>query len=80
LSLLESYNQGNYEDDNEQCQRITIQLPQDADVLIGYSTTPGYLSWRHSNTGSWFIQTVCKVMTEDAWKEDIVSIMTQVYT
>ena len=36
-------------------------LPVEADMLIAYATVPGYVSWRNSERGSWFIQALVKV-------------------
>lgn len=37
-----------------------ITLPADADFLIVRSTVKGYLSFRETVSGSWFIQSLCK--------------------
>ena len=31
------------------------------DLMVAYSTTPGFVSWRDSTNGSWFIQDLCEV-------------------
>ena len=30
-----------------------ISLPSESDFIYGYSTVPGYYSWRNSQRGSW---------------------------
>ena len=41
------------------------------DMLIVYSTVPGYLSYRDSNYGSWFIESLVKVFMEEACEKDL---------
>ena len=36
-------------------------LPVEADMLMAYATVPGYVSWRNSERGSWFVQALVKV-------------------
>ena len=36
-------------------------LPVESDMLLAYATVPGYVSWRNSEKGSWFIQALVKV-------------------
>ena len=31
------------------------------DLMVAYSTIPGFVSWRDSTNGSWFIQDLCEV-------------------
>ena len=37
------------------------RIPNNADFLIYRSTPEGYVSWRHPDMGSWFIQAICDV-------------------
>ena len=53
-------------------------LPSEADFLIAYSTVPGYVSWRHSRKGSWFIQALVDVFKTQARHEDLVSMLIKV--
>uniref|UniRef100_A0A0M3IVB9 CASPASE_P20 domain-containing protein n=1 Tax=Ascaris lumbricoides TaxID=6252 RepID=A0A0M3IVB9_ASCLU len=52
--------------------------PIEADILISYATTPGYVSWRNSMKGSWFIQSICEVFSKYAKDTDILSMLTMV--
>ncbi|NXJ76846.1 CASP3 protein, partial [Trogon melanurus] len=56
------------------CQKI----PVEADFLYAYSTAPGYYSWRNSAEGSWFIQSLCKMLEEHARKLELMQILTRV--
>ncbi|XP_072274841.1 caspase-10-like isoform X2 [Pyxicephalus adspersus] len=37
----------------------TNTIPEEADVLIGMSTVDGYISYRHIENGTWYIQALC---------------------
>ncbi|XP_033087864.1 caspase-10 isoform X1 [Trachypithecus francoisi] len=54
-------------------------IPVEADFLLGLATVPGYVSFRHVEEGSWYIQSLCdhlKVLVPR--QEDILSILTAV--
>uniref|UniRef100_A0A8C9I4Q9 Caspase 10 n=1 Tax=Piliocolobus tephrosceles TaxID=591936 RepID=A0A8C9I4Q9_9PRIM len=54
-------------------------IPVEADFLLGLATVPGYVSFRHVEEGSWYIQSLCnhlKVLVPR--REDILSILTAV--
>ncbi|XP_075045587.1 caspase-3-like [Mixophyes fleayi] len=55
-----------------------IEIPNEADFLYAYSTPPGYFAWRNSVDGSWFIQSLCKVLLEHGNKLELLQILTQV--
>lgn len=55
-----------------------ISIPACADFLISYATAPGYYSFRNTQKGSWFIQSLCEVLKEFHYKEDVSSMMTRV--
>ncbi|VDN05970.1 unnamed protein product [Thelazia callipaeda] len=52
--------------------------PAEADILVAYATTPGYVSWRNSLKGSWFIQSICQIFAQYAKSNDILSMLTLV--
>ncbi|KAM9193896.1 caspase-3 [Mergus octosetaceus] len=60
--------------DEMMCQKI----PVEADFLYAYSTAPGYYSWRNAAEGSWFIQSLCRVLKEYARKLELMQILTRV--
>ncbi|NXK54933.1 CASP3 protein, partial [Chauna torquata] len=60
--------------DETMCQKI----PVEADFLYAYSTAPGYYSWRNAAEGSWFIQSLCRVLREYARKLELMQILTRV--
>ncbi|CAD5213133.1 unnamed protein product [Bursaphelenchus okinawaensis] len=52
--------------------------PSMADFLVAYSTVPGFVSWRNSVNGSWFIQSICEVFSKEAAHCDILELLTKV--
>ena len=53
-------------------------LPTEADFLLAYATVPGYVSWRNSEYGSWFIKALVDVMYEEATTEHLVDMLVEV--
>jgi len=56
----------------------SITLAAASDFFVGYSTPPGYKSWRNTVEGSWYIATLCKVFKEFAWKYDLMSMAAKI--
>jgi len=57
---------------------VSYKIPNHADFLIGYSTIPGFYSWRNTTAGSWFIQALCHVLQNEGNSRDLLSILTRV--
>ena len=55
---------------------LPISIPAYSDVLIGYSTLPGFVSYRSSQEGSWYIQCLVEVFSQYAFEEDVLSLLT----
>ena len=49
-----------------------------SDYLLSYSTIPGHVSWRNKKTGSWFIYTLANVFKDNATKEHLIDMLTEV--
>ncbi|EFN73736.1 Caspase Nc [Camponotus floridanus] len=49
-----------------------------SDMLIVYSTLPGYVSYRDKITGSWFIHYLCSIFMNYAYKTHIYDLFTMV--
>ncbi|KAG5319858.1 DRONC Caspase, partial [Acromyrmex heyeri] len=49
-----------------------------SDMLIVQSTLPGYVSYRDSKTGSWFIQILCKMFMKHAHKNHVQDLFNMV--
>uniref|UniRef100_H3A527 Caspase-8 n=1 Tax=Latimeria chalumnae TaxID=7897 RepID=H3A527_LATCH len=58
---------------------VKNSLPNEADFLIGMATVEESLSYRSVNTGTWYIQALCKNLKEMCPRgEDVLSILTSV--
>ncbi|XP_061701122.1 caspase-9 isoform X2 [Syngnathoides biaculeatus] len=53
-------------------------LPTPSDILVSYSTFPGYVSWRDTKSGSWYIETLDRILEENAATDDLVRMLTMV--
>ncbi|XP_037721131.1 caspase Dronc [Drosophila subpulchrella] len=50
-------------------------VPTLADTLVCYANTPGYVTHRDPETGSWYIQKFCDVMAEHAHNTNVEDIL-----
>ncbi|XP_026647412.2 caspase-10 isoform X1 [Zonotrichia albicollis] len=58
---------------------LSESIPEEADFLLGMATVDGYVSFRHMEEGSWYIQALCsKLQLLVPRGEDILSILTEV--
>ncbi|XP_076734200.1 caspase-9 isoform X4 [Maylandia zebra] len=53
-------------------------LPTPSDILVSYSTFPGYVSWRETQSGSWYVQTLDCILEENAATVDLVTMLMMV--
>ncbi|KFQ20640.1 Caspase-9, partial [Merops nubicus] len=53
-------------------------LPTPSDILVSYSTFPGYVSWRKPLSGSWYVETLDSVLEQCAHSEDLLSMLLKV--
>ncbi|XP_054236982.1 caspase-10 [Indicator indicator] len=54
-------------------------IPEEADFLLGMATIDGYVSFRHVQQGTWYVQALCsKLQLLVPRGEDILSILTEV--
>lgn len=53
-------------------------LPTPSDILVSYSTFPGYVSWRDTQSGSWYVETLDRVLEENAPTDDLVTMLMMV--
>ncbi|EGV96884.1 Caspase-9 [Cricetulus griseus] len=54
-------------------------LPTPSDILVSYSTFPGFVSWRDKKSGSWYIETLDGVLEQWAHSEDLQSLLLRAY-
>ena len=59
-------------------QRSVLQLPSESDYLFAYSSVSGFLSWRSSKSGSWFIEGLVQIFRTHAHKMDVVRMFHRV--
>lgn len=43
---------------------VSLKDPVWEDMVIAFATIPGFVSWRNTTQGSWFIETLCMVFME----------------
>uniref|UniRef100_A0A671RKN7 Caspase-9-like n=1 Tax=Sinocyclocheilus anshuiensis TaxID=1608454 RepID=A0A671RKN7_9TELE len=53
-------------------------LPTPSDILVSYSTFPGYVSWRDTQAGSWYVENLDCVLEENAATDDLVTMLMMV--
>ncbi|KAK7930458.1 hypothetical protein WMY93_006853 [Mugilogobius chulae] len=53
-------------------------LPTPSDILVSYSTFPGYVSWRDTQAGSWYVETLDRIFAENAATDDLVTMLMMV--
>ncbi|MBN3324136.1 CASP9 protein, partial [Atractosteus spatula] len=53
-------------------------LPTPSDILVSYSTFPGYVSWRDTAAGSWYVETLDNILAQNAKDEDLVTMLMMV--
>uniref|UniRef100_A0A8C1V7P7 Caspase-3 n=1 Tax=Cyprinus carpio TaxID=7962 RepID=A0A8C1V7P7_CYPCA len=56
----------------------TQKIPVEADFLYVYATAPGYYAWRDSANGSWFIISLCEMLSKYGKRLEVMQIMTRV--
>lgn len=56
----------------------TGRIPIEADFLCHYSTSQGYVAFRHVSYGSWFIQSLCEMLKKYGKKYELMQILTRV--
>ncbi|XP_050067482.1 caspase-like [Anopheles maculipalpis] len=59
-------------------QAVNVSVPIYADLLVMYSCYENYVSYRCEIEGSWFIQSLCKVLGSDIAKTELHSLLTHV--
>ena len=79
-----------YPDAGDDIEEMPVKLPSEADFLIAYATTRGYVSYRRYTAkktdaaahgkmlGSWFISCLVQVFQKYSHKEDLMTMLTRV--
>ncbi|XP_023587933.1 caspase-9 [Trichechus manatus latirostris] len=53
-------------------------LPTPSDIFVSYSTFPGFVSWRDTRSGSWYIEILDGVLEQWADSEDLQTLLLRV--
>ncbi|XP_024148630.1 caspase-9 isoform X2 [Oryzias melastigma] len=53
-------------------------LPTPSDILVSYSTFPGYVSWRDPAAGSWYVEVLDSILEENAAILDLATMLMMV--
>ncbi|KAM7410983.1 hypothetical protein PAMA_021110 [Pampus argenteus] len=53
-------------------------LPTPSDILVSYSTFPGYVSWRDTQSGSWYVEILDRILEENAATDDLATMLMMV--
>ncbi|NXS74074.1 CASP9 protein, partial [Pandion haliaetus] len=53
-------------------------LPTPSDILVSYSTFPGFVSWREASSGSWYVEMLDSVLELHAHSEDLLNMLLRV--
>ena len=57
---------------------VETLLPDQSDFLLSFSTVEGYVSWRNSSFGSWYVKALVEVFNEESHKEHLLDMLTEV--
>lgn len=62
---------------NDELDAVSFfKIPTHADFLVAYSTLPGFYSWRNTQDGSWFMQSLIRVLGEYHLHMDLLTMLT----
>lgn len=64
------------DDSNNDDSHMGYRMPLHKDFLVAFSTIPGYVSWRNSFDGSWFIESLCQELKSQGKNRDILTLLT----
>ncbi|KAM3921626.1 caspase-9 [Leptodactylus fuscus] len=65
------------QDDTDETDAVS-RLPTPGDILVSYSTYPGYVSWREKLNGSWYVETLDNVLDQYARTVDLQAMLVRV--
>lgn len=51
-------------------------IPTHADFLFAFATIPGFMSFRNTRNGSWFIREFCNELNENGQRYDLLTLLT----
>ncbi|KAM4014941.1 caspase-9 [Anomaloglossus baeobatrachus] len=53
-------------------------LPTSSDILVSYSSYPGFVSWRETRTGSWYVDNLDEVLAQCSGTLDLQTMLVMV--
>ncbi|CAJ0957784.1 unnamed protein product [Ranitomeya imitator] len=53
-------------------------LPTTSDILVSYSSYPGFVSWRETRSGSWYVENLDEVLAQCSGTFDLQSMLVMV--
>ncbi|XP_040183069.1 caspase-9 [Rana temporaria] len=65
------------EEDGDETDAVA-SLPTSSDILVSYSTFPGYVSWRDKKSGTWYVETLDEVLETYATSLDLQTLLVMV--
>ncbi|XP_058065222.1 caspase Dronc [Anopheles bellator] len=65
----------NTERDGINIKPLPTNIGTFCDMLVCYATVPGFAAHRDTNTGSWFVESMCKIWAEHAHDTDVETLM-----
>ncbi|XP_077999233.1 uncharacterized protein LOC144452095 [Glandiceps talaboti] len=60
----------------EDAVNMTSVIPDQADFLLGYATVPGFVSYRHTTQGSWYVGALVQAMEKYCDRLHLLDILT----
>ncbi|XP_055639227.1 caspase-like [Toxorhynchites rutilus septentrionalis] len=51
-------------------------IPTHADFLFAFATIPGFMSFRNTKNGSWFVRELCNELNENGQRYDLLTLLT----
>ncbi|XP_063798239.1 caspase-9 [Pseudophryne corroboree] len=65
------------EEDTDETDAV-VSLPTSSDILVSYSTFPGFVSWRDKVSGTWYVEVLDKVLEEYAGSLELQAMLVMV--
>lgn len=77
-NLSASENQSTNIEENWSHLNAPVNIPETEDMVVCYSTVPGFVSNRDVEHGTWYIRSLCKVFMESAWNTEFTKLLRKV--
>lgn len=64
------------DESNNDDSHMGYRMPLHGDFLVAFATIPGFVSYRNSLDGSWFIESLCQELRSQGKSRDILTLLT----